>query len=93
MYAATVNKGLDGATMPIIKEFREAGVPLDIRDLPAVCQNCPKPAHFTARLTPIGETLVGDLDVYRACCEEHFYEYSCLHNPHCLLMLAEQISF
>ena len=52
---------------------------------------CGKPAEFTARTTPIGATMVGDLDSeYTTCCGTHFPEFSCYHNPALSLAKPEQ---
>ena len=52
---------------------------------------CGAPAEFTARTTPIGATMVGDLDCeYTTCCGVHFPEFSCYHNPSLSLVNPEQ---
>ena len=65
---------------------------IDDRLFTSTCA-CGQAAQYTARITPIGATMVGELgEDYATCCGHHFRKTSCYHNPHLSLANPEQAS-
>jgi thymidine kinase len=85
--ATTVTNNMLGGPMPIFGQLQAGGVQYQLITCAANCDYCQATAAatLTARITPVGSTMVGGKESYRSCCPPCFQEHCVFVNPAALL--------